>query len=179
MAEHKEIRLAGYGGQGIILSGILLAEAAGVYDGRYAAQTQSYGPEARGGVSRADVIISDEPIDYPKTRSLDVFLALTTESLEKYLGDVREDGTVIVDSGQVNHLAEDDRLIALPIQEAVLEKIGKQVVTNVACLSVLQALTGVISLEALKKAVQARVPKKFLEMNLQAIEVGQELAKKK
>jgi 2-oxoglutarate ferredoxin oxidoreductase subunit gamma len=179
MAEHKEIRLAGFGGQGIILSGILLAEAAGVYDGLYAAQTQSYGPEARGGVSRADVIISDEPIDYPKTRSLDVFLALTTESLEKYLGDVKEDGTVIVDSSQMSNLPQDDRLIALPIQEAVLEKIGKQVVTNVACLSVIQALTGVVSLEALKKAVQDRVPKKFLEMNLQAIEVGQELAKKK
>jgi 2-oxoglutarate ferredoxin oxidoreductase subunit gamma len=176
MAKYAEVRLAGFGGQGIILAGILLAEAAGVYDNHFAVQTQSYGPEARGGTSRADVIISDSPIDYPKTRKLDIFLGLTQEALDLYIGDLSPEGMVIADSSLVQRLPEDERLVPLPLTSMTLERLGRTVVTNVVSLSAIQALTEVVTLESLRKAIEQRVPPRLQDINVMAIELGQELA---
>jgi len=176
MGKYVEVRLAGFGGQGIILAGILLAEAAGVYDNYFAVQTQSYGPEARGGTSRADVIISDNPIDYPKTRKLDIFLGLTQEALDLYIGDLSPEGMVIADSSLVQRLPEDERLVALPLTSMTSERLGRTVVTNVVSLSAIQALTNVVTLESLHKAIQRRVPPRLHDINVGAIELGQELA---
>ena len=93
-----EIRLAGTGGQGVILASVILAEAAGVHEGRHVVQTQSYGPEARGGASRADVIIADEPILYPKSRRLDVLVCLSQQAADKYFEDLKVHGMAIIDS---------------------------------------------------------------------------------
>src|SRR5210317_2115900 len=97
MSLHYEIRLSGAGGQGLILIGKILAEAAAIYDDMNATQSQSYGPEARGGASRSEVIISDEDIDYPKAVNIDLLLALTQESVSKYYGDLKDGGIMLVD----------------------------------------------------------------------------------
>src|SRR5512139_2762594 len=96
--ERYEIRLSGSGGQGLILAGVILAEAAGIHDGKYVCQTQSYGPEARGGASKAEVIISDEEIDYPKAMKPDLLLAMNQRSCDTYLFDLKPNGVLVVDS---------------------------------------------------------------------------------
>jgi 2-oxoglutarate ferredoxin oxidoreductase subunit gamma len=97
VAFRKEFRLSGSGGQGLILAGKILAEAAAIYDGKNATQSQSYGPEARGGSSRSEIIVSDEEIDYPKAVNIDLLLAFTQEACDKYKKDVKDDGIVLVD----------------------------------------------------------------------------------
>ena len=98
VSERYDIRLSGSGGQGIILMGIILAEAIGIYDGKYVAQTQSYGPEARGGSSKAEVVVSDSDIDYPKALKLDLLVAMDQKACDDYYMDLKPDGTLIVDT---------------------------------------------------------------------------------
>lgn len=171
-----EIRLSGEGGQGIILAGIILAEAA-IHDGRNAIQTQVYGPESRGGATKAEVIISDEEIDYPKAGRIDLLLALTQEACDKYCGDLKETGTLVVDSSEVAGLPSGGfATLRLPILETAKEKVGKAVVANIVALGTVVALSDVISREAIEKAVSARVPKGTEELNLKALTAGFELA---
>ena len=94
-----EIRICGFGGQGIILAGIILGKAASLFDGNEAVQTQSYGPEARGGASKCEVVIDNKLIEYPKVQSLDVLVAMSNEALIKYIVDLKDNGTLIVDPG--------------------------------------------------------------------------------
>ena len=116
MSFHYEIRLSGAGGQGLILVGKVLAEAAAIYDGLNATQSQSYGPEARGGASRSEVIISDGDIDYPKAENIDLLLALTQEACDKYIADLKPDGILIVDSQMVTKIPDGNfKVVALPI----------------------------------------------------------------
>ena len=126
--DRYEMRLSGSGGQGLILAGKIMAEAAVIYDGRNAVQTQSYGPEARGGASKAEVVISDGDIDYPKALNLDLLLALTQVSCAKYSKDLKEGGILIVDSGLVSELPPGNfRVYRAPITEIAVKKIGKAV----------------------------------------------------
>lgn len=97
----KEIRFSGSGGQGVILASVILGTAAALYENKHAVQSQSYGPEARGGASKADVIISDEPVKYPKARNIDFMLCLTQKAADKYLPDLKEGGLVLIDSDYV------------------------------------------------------------------------------
>ncbi len=114
-----ELRLSGEGGQGLVLAGKILAEAAAIYDDRNATQSQSYGPEARGGASRSDVIVSEEEIDYPKAENVDLLLALTQEALDRYLKDLRPRGWLVVDSGAVTRLPDGDhRVVGAPLRSA-------------------------------------------------------------
>jgi 2-oxoglutarate ferredoxin oxidoreductase subunit gamma len=167
------MRLSGSGGQGLILAGKIMAEAAVIYDGRNAVQTQSYGPEARGGASKAEVVISDGDIDYPKALSLDLLLALTQVSCAKYSKDLKEGGILIVDSGLVKELPPGDfRVYRAPITEIALKKVGKAVVTNIVAVGILTKIAGVVSEEAVRKAILARVPKGTEELNMKAYEEG-------
>ncbi len=171
--DRYEIRLSGSGGQGLILAGKILAEAAAIYDGLNAVQTQSYGPEARGGASKAEVVISDGDIDYPKAVELDLLLSLTQESCNKYSGDLKEGSILIVDSEAVKDLPQGDyRIYSLPISEIALHKVGKAVVTNIVALGILTTICGVISAEAVRKAILARVPKGTEELNMRAFNEG-------
>lgn len=171
-----EFRLSGEGGQGIILAGIILAEAA-IQDGRNAIQTQVYGPESRGGATKAEVIISDEEIDYPKAGRIDLLLALTQEACDKYSGDLKETGILIMDSSEVVAPPSGGfGAFRLPIIETAREKVGKVVVSNIVALGTVVALSGVISREAIEKAVLARVPKGTEELNLKALVAGFEMA---
>lgn len=173
MMERYEIRLSGSGGQGLILAGKILAEAAAIYEGRNAVQTQSYGPEARGGASKAEVVISDGEIDYPKALDLDLLLSLTQESCRKYSGDLKKGGILIIDSGLVKELPKGEfKVYSLPITEIATEKVGKAVVTNIVALGILTRIAGVISEESVKKAILARVPKGTEELNMKAFDEG-------
>ncbi len=174
-----EIRLSGSGGQGLILAGKVLAEAAAIYDGKNATQSQSYGPEARGGSSRSEVIISDEDIDYPKAVNIDFLLALTQEACDKYWRDVKENGIILVDSGFVNKCPEGKfRIYSVPITEIAEKETGKTLVANIVALGMIVELTGIVSKEAMESAILSRVPKGTEELNLKALRAGINAAQK-
>ena len=173
----KQIVLTGTGGQGLILAGIILAEAA-VLDGKQAIQTQSYGPEARGGASRAEVLISDEAIDYPKVLKADTLLAMSQEAFNKYAGHIGAGGSLVVDSTFVRELKETKaKLIALPITRAAKEKLGRDMFANIIALGAIVGITGTVSRDSLVAAVLARVPKGTEDKNRQAIDIGFQLAR--
>ena len=175
MSFRYEIRLSGAGGQGLILVGKVIAEAAAIYDDKNATQSQSYGPEARGGASRSEVIISDGDIDYPKATDIDLLLAMTQEASDKYAGDVKSGGVIVVDSGFVHTLPEGDfKVHSCPITRIAEEKIGKKIAANLVALGVMHKLSGIISEEAVISAIRARVPKGTEDMNIQAFKYGQE-----
>ena len=172
----KQIVLTGTGGQGLILAGIILAEAA-VLDGKQAIQTQSYGPEARGGASRAEVLISDQPIDYPKVLKADTLLAMSQEAFNKFADHIGAEGSLVVDSTFVRELKETKaKLIALPITRAAKEQLGRDMFANIIALGAIVGLTGTVSRESLVAAVLARVPKGTEDKNRQAIDIGFKLA---
>ncbi|MDW7651399.1 MAG: 2-oxoacid:acceptor oxidoreductase family protein [Bacillota bacterium] len=171
----KEVRLSGSGGQGMILAGVTLADAA-IKAGFNAVQTQSYGPEARGGASRAEVIISDQPVDYPKVSSPDIFLALTSESYGKYCNDIRSDGIIIIDETlQATDCPED--ALSLPIVAKAREA-GLEITANMVALGVLGALLkDVLDKDYLIEAINERVPSGTAKMNIQAFQNGYAMIK--
>jgi 2-oxoglutarate ferredoxin oxidoreductase subunit gamma len=175
MSSRYEIRLAGSGGQGLILAGIILAEAAGVYDGKFVCQTQSYGPEARGGASKAEVVISDAEIDYPKAIRPDVLLALNQKSLEAFSADLKPGGLLLVDADLVSE-APANRVLALPFTRMARE-LGRAMAANIVALGALAQLTGAVSLKSLTAAVLARVPKGTEDLNRRALAAGVAAAK--
>jgi 2-oxoglutarate ferredoxin oxidoreductase subunit gamma len=175
MPSRYEIRLAGSGGQGLILAGIILAEAAGVYDGKFVCQTQSYGPEARGGASKAEVVISDAAIDYPKAIQPDVLLALNQKSLEVFSSDLKPGGLLLVDADLVQE-APAGRVLALPFTR-IARELGRAMAANIVALGALAQLTGAVSLKSLEAAVLARVPKGTEDLNKKALAAGVAAAK--
>ncbi len=172
-----EIRLSGSGGQGLILAGIILAEAA-IIDGKNAVQTQSYGPEARGGASRSEVIISNGSIDYPKVSKSDILLALTEEAVIKYKGSLKEDGLLILDSS-IEKPEGPYKILSVPILKTAEERVGKSIVANIVALGTLTAATNIVSKEAIEKAVMDRVPKGTEELNKKALYEGYKLVNNK
>jgi len=171
---YTEIRLSGSGGQGIITAGIILAEAA-LLDGNNALQSQSYGPEARGGASKAEVIISHEEIDYPKVRAPHIFLALTPEAYTSYKGTMTPDGVILVDSAIAATPEQKQKLFSLPILETAQTQL-RPVVANIVALGAMAKLTGCVSLAALEQAVLARVPRGTEDLNKRALAAGVALA---
>ncbi len=177
MSGRYELRFSGAGGQGLILAGVIMAEAASIYDGKQAVQSQSYGPEARGGASKSEVIISDGPIDYPKATVVDALLALTQEACDKYSHDLKEGGILLIDSDLVTKEPVGNfKVTKFNITNTAKNEIGREIVTNIVALGAMVALTGVISKESAEKAVLARVPEAFLELNKKAFNVGYEKA---
>lgn len=171
-----EVRLAGSGGQGLILAGLVLAEAAGLYEGREVAMAQSYGPEARGGASKAEVIISGEPIDYPLCNRVDLLLALSQEAVDTYSWDLRPNAWIIVDSDLVSH-PPSSRAVGLPFTATARDKLKRPMVANVVALGALSELTGLVSRCSLEKALLKRVPAGTEDLNKKALALGVKLAK--
>lgn len=177
MSYRYEIRLSGSGGQGLILMGIILAEAIGIYDGKFVAQTQSYGPEARGGSSKAEVVVSDEEIDYPKAMKPDLLLAMNQKSCDEFYPDLKPDGIVIVDSTFVRQIPT-PKAFQVPFTRIAREKFKREVVANIIALGALSQLTPMVSVKAVEAAVLARVPKGTEALNRDALKAGMSAAKR-
>lgn len=175
LADRIEVRLAGEGGQGMILAGIILAEAAGVYDRKNAVQTQTYGPEARGGASKSEVVISSGEIDHPEVISADVLVALSQEAFDRYSDDMKPDGLLIVDADKVEPPSSVSAIRA-PITRLAVEATGKTITANAVALGVLVGITGMVSHAAIEQAVLARAPKGTEELNRSALLKGFEAA---
>ena len=177
MSYRYEIRLSGSGGQGLILMGIILAEAIGVYDGKCVAQTQSYGPEARGGSSKSEVVVSDEEIDYPKAMKPDLLLAMNQKSCDEFYPDLKPDGILIVDSTFVRQVPT-PKAFQVPFTRIAREKFKREVVANIVALGALTQLTPMVSAKAVEAAVLARVPKGTEKLNRDALKAGMVAAKR-
>lgn len=173
--EKYEVRLSGSGGQGLLLAGIILAEGA-INDGKNAVQTQSYGPEARGGASKSEVIIADEMIDFPKVRNCDILLALTQKSYEQYSEGLKDDGILIIDSSVKIGNTGNKKVYNVPILDTAAKDLGKPMVTNIVALGAIVEVTKIISKESLEKAVLDRVPKGTEELNRKALSMGYKIA---
>lgn len=177
MSGRYELRFSGAGGQGLILAGVIMAEAASIYDGKEAVQSQSYGPEARGGASKSEVVISEGAIDYPKATVVDALLALTQEACDKYSHDLKEGGVLLIDSDLVKREPVGNfNVVSFPIINTAKNEVGREIVANIVALGAMVALTGVVTKESAEKAVLARVPEAFLELNKKAFNAGYEKA---
>jgi 2-oxoglutarate ferredoxin oxidoreductase subunit gamma len=170
--ELVEVRFGGSGGQGVILMGVILAMA-GARDHRYVVQTQSYGPEARGGYSRSDVIISDSPIDYPELDRADLLVVLSQAAADEYAALLRPDGVLVYDSEYVAAVPsfKGDRF-GMPFTRLALEETGRAQTANILTLGAVVGLTGVVTPESLRKAVLATVPAGTEELNSKAVARG-------
>lgn len=177
MGYRYDIRLSGSGGQGLILMGIILAEAIGIYDGKHVAQTQSYGPEARGGSSKAEIVVSDEEIDYPEALKLDLLLAMNQKSCDDYYMDLKPDGVLIVDSTFVTQVPI-QKAYQIPFTGIARETFQREMVANIIALGAISELTSIVSVKAIETAVLARVPKGTEQLNRDALKTGITAAKK-
>ncbi|MCC6678298.1 MAG: 2-oxoacid:acceptor oxidoreductase family protein [Phycisphaerales bacterium] len=176
MKDPVQIRFSGSGGQGLITAGVILAEAA-MLDGRNVVQTQTYGPEARLGSSRAEVIISKGTIAYPEVTVPDVLLCLSQEAARKYAMKVGPETVVMLDSTNIGEdIPASGRVLRLAITDAAV-KAGGRVVANTVSLALMNAIVPVVSRGALSRAIEERVPAKFRELNRRAQEAGEALAR--
>jgi 2-oxoglutarate ferredoxin oxidoreductase subunit gamma len=176
MEERCRVVFSGSGGQGVITAAIILAEAAVMFEDLNAVQSQSYGPEARGGATRSDVIISDSEILFPKVLQPNLLICLTQMAYEKYSHILRPGGVLITDT---HFVKPDKRLDAqrceLPIYKNIVEKIGKPVVFNIGVLGALIAVNPLVRTEALMSVLEQRMPGEYVDLNRKALEVGYEL----
>jgi len=172
----KEVRICGFGGQGVILSGFIIGKAASVFMDYHAVQSQSYGPEARGGAARSEVIISDEKIGYPRPTSVDFFIAMSQEAFDTYRTDIRKDTVIVVDPDLVPK-----HNIGQPVHKVhaqrIAEQLGNKIVTNIVMVGAATAIFDLLKHDAVKDAVIDSVPKKFIELNKKAFEEGLEAGK--
>jgi 2-oxoglutarate ferredoxin oxidoreductase subunit gamma len=175
--ERCRIVFSGSGGQGVITAAIILAEAAVLHEGLNAVQSQSYGPEARGGASRSDVIIADTDIRFPKVIQPNVLVCLTQEAYSRFSGLIRPGGLLLIDS----HYVREERMadawqVELPMYKTIIDTIGRPVVFNICMLGALIALTQLVKIDSVMKVLQSRIPPGFLDVNKQAFELGLHLA---
>jgi 2-oxoglutarate ferredoxin oxidoreductase subunit gamma len=173
VANRTEIRITGFGGQGIVLAGLILARAAVVYDTREAAQTQSYGAESRGGACVSDVIIADAKIDYPICTAPAILVVMSAEAAAKHIPGMQPGGILLIDEDMVPMPPDGPyaRLIKVPATR-VAQDLKTRVVANVVMLGALIAIAPVVSREAVEQAVQASAPVGTAELNLQALRCG-------
>ena len=174
--ERYRMVFTGSGGQGVITATIILAEAAVLYENLNAVQSQSYGAEARGGATRADVIISDSTIDYPKVIQPNVLICLTQEAYNKFYRIIRPGGLLVTDSRYVTTQKKvDAQQRELPMYQNVMDKIGKPIVFNICMLGVVIGMVDFISPDSIMKVLENRIPSDFLEINRRALDLGLEL----
>lgn len=167
---------SGSGGQGIITAAILIAEAAVIYENLIAVQSQAYGPAARGGAARSDVIISDSSINYPKVIEPNVLICLTQLAYDKFSSIVRPGGLLLTDTRYVKTSRKSDaQQMELPMHRTVMDKIGKPIVFNICVLGALLSLTDLVKPESIMKVLETRTPSELLGMNREALDLGMEM----
>jgi 2-oxoglutarate ferredoxin oxidoreductase subunit gamma len=176
--KHIEIRLGGLGGQGIITAAVIIGEAATIHDGKEAVQTASYGPESRGSACKAEVIISDDPIDYPLVSSPDILVSLSNDAFHKHIPDLQEGGIAIIDSDLVKagKIKQGIALYRVPAATTAHQVLNNPVVTNVVMLGAFTAITNAVTPEAMRKAIANAFPR-FKELNFRAFDEGMKLGK--
>lgn len=167
-----EIRFAGFGGQGIIRSGIIVGRAVSIYDGGFATMNQAFGPEARGGACSSQLVVSDEKILYPYVVRTDFLVAMSQEGYTKFEPEVKDDGVLIIDEDLVTPNTK-KRVLSIPATR-LAEELGHRIFANVVMLGFVTAATGVVSVEAIKKAIPESVPERFVDKNIAAFEKGYE-----
>lgn len=171
----KEMRFAGSGGQGVILASIIFADAA-LRDGKYAIQSQSYGPEARGGMCKAETIISDDKINFPKVLNTDFLLALTQGSLEKYMTAANENSIIMADASlNVTKGMCKGKIVTVPILKTASETLKKAMTANIVAVGAINTYLKLLSDDAVEEAVLARVPKGTEDLNRQALQAGRKI----
>jgi len=173
-----EIRFAGFGGQGIIKSGIITAAAASLYGGKNAVQTQSYGPESRGGACKSEVVISEEEIDFPKVVEPNVLVVMSQHAYNEYAEDVKPNGIIILDPDMIPHEKElkKVKIFRVPATK-IAEEMGRKIVANIVMLGAFVAVTELLDKTALRSSIVENIPKGTEELNLAAFEKGYEYAK--
>ena len=168
----KEVVMAGFGGQGIILAGLIIGKAAAIFDEKNATFTQDYGPEARGGACRAQVVISDSPISYPYVENPAVVVVMSQEAYSRYAQGLRTGALLLVDQDLVKpKKSRNNRILAIPATR-MAQEVGRTAVANIIMLGFFTAITKLVSVEAMKKSVLDSVPKGTEELNMKAFERG-------
>jgi len=174
-----EVRFAGFGGQGIIKSGIIIASAASIHAGKNAVQTQSYGPESRGGACKSEVVISEEEIDFPKLVQPEVLVVMSQAAYNDYADDIKPGGTVIMDPDMIpteKNLGK-IRIYRVPATK-IAEQLGRRIVANIVMLGAFVSITKLLDENAVKESIKENIPKGTEELNLAAFEKGYEFGKK-
>jgi len=172
-----EIKIAGFGGQGVVLAGAILGKAAAIYDKKYAALTHSYGPEARGGSCSAQVIVGDEKISFPYVISPDIMVLMSQEAFDKYAREIKPDGKIIVEKNLVNYPADFPRSVYSIPATRMAEEMGSRIVLNLVMLGYMTAVSGIISPEAMRESIKASVPKGTEYLNILAFDKGFDFGK--
>jgi 2-oxoglutarate ferredoxin oxidoreductase subunit gamma len=170
-----EIRIAGFGGQGVILSAVVLGKAASIYENGFATMTQNFGPEARGGACSAQLVLSDSPVLYPYTTQPDLMVIMSQEAYNRFAHELKPGGTLIVEEDlvRVSDLKGDPKVYAIPATRFA-EELGKRMVLNSVMVGFFTAVTKLLEADSVRKAVADSVPPSFRELNLKAFEKGYE-----
>lgn len=173
-----EIRIAGFGGQGVILSAIVLGKAASIHQGEFATMTQNFGPEARGGACSAQLMLSDKPVLYPYVTQPDVLVVMSQEAYSKFAPELKDGGTLLIerDLVRVTDVPAQTRIYSVPATR-LAEELGKRMVLNIVMVGFFTAVTQLLEADAVRKAVADSVPASFRELNLKAFDKGYEYGK--
>ena len=172
-----EIRISGFGGQGVILAGYIIGKAAAVMEGRHATLNQSFGPEARGSACSAQLIVSDQPVTYPYVRRTDILIAMSQDAFRRFAGEVRDGGLVLMDDSLVT-CPPDPRLRTLGAPATrTAEQLGRRIVSNMVMVGLFAATTGIVTTGAAREAVRTSVPSGTEEINLKAFDRGVEMGR--
>lgn len=175
----KQVRLSGFGGQGVVLAGLLLGQA-GVFDGKYVSGSNSYGAQARGSGCKSEIVFSDGPVDFPHLTTADILIAMSQGSYDLYCRDMKEpSGLILYDQGFV--ISKDDlrvKHLAIPATEVSIKRLKNKQVANILFLGALIEVTHIVSPNAMRKAISIHVGERFRPLNLKALQVGMELGRK-
>lgn len=168
-----DIRFTGFGGQGIIKSGLLVGKAASLFDNKFATMTQSFGPEARGGACSAQIVIDDSPVLYPYIVAPEILVTMSQEAYEKFTDDLLPGGILLTDTDLVTppQFRKDVKVYSIPATR-IAEELGNRIFANVAMIGFFTAITRVVSPEAVKKALPGAVPSRFIDINIEAFDRG-------
>jgi len=168
-----EIRIAGFGGQGVILSAVVLGKAASIYENGFATMTQNFGPEARGGACSAQLVVSDAPVLYPYVTRPDIMVIMSQEAYNRFAHELKPGGLLIIEEDlvRVSDLRGDPKVYAIPATRFA-EELGKRMVLNSVMVGFFTAVTKLLTADAVRKAVADSVPPAFRELNLKAFEKG-------
>jgi 2-oxoglutarate ferredoxin oxidoreductase subunit gamma len=171
----NEIRISGFGGQGVIRCGYIVGKTAALFDGKHATLTQSFGPEARGSACSAQILVDDKRIRYPYVTTPDTVVAMSQEAYDKYGSHITDDGVLMIDEDLVKpgEAVKARKLYAIPATR-IAEQLGNRIVANIVMLGFFTAMTDIISIEAAREALPSSVPSRFAELNVKAFEQGYE-----